>query len=160
MAEELERWDPKGVRIAQVGDWAVYGVGYENENGKIAWHTTSYPNENPIHHFWVMDGKFRSMAIHYMYNLTNENRIWIGNEVEIDGGEKKAIEHAIAKWEGKALASYRYRVIEKTGSEEWSTVASGSGFPTEDDAKAAGEREAQRISQAFGKTLTVDVEKE
>jgi hypothetical protein len=35
-----------------------------------------------------------------MYNMTWENRIWIGGVVEnIDGAEKEAVLHAIAKLE-------------------------------------------------------------
>lgn len=160
MGEEMKVWEPQGVKVAQVGEWVVYGVCYKSEFGEHAWHTTSYPSENPIHDFWVADGEFRAMAIHYMYNLTYENRIWIGDVVHVAPDERKAVEHAVAKWEGKPVTSYSYRVIEKVGADEWTTVASGGGFPTEDDAKAAAERNAERISQAFNKTVMIDVQRE
>lgn len=105
MEPEMKRWVSKGLKVAQVGDWAVYGVRYESEDGEIAWHTSSYPNDNPIHHFWVMNGALHAVAIHYMYNMTYENRIWIGDVVaNVSTDERDAVLQAIAKWETERQA--------------------------------------------------------
>lgn len=53
--------------------------------------------------------------------------------------------------------TFEYLIQENIGGGQLSTIASKSGFPTEDDAKAEGEQEAARIAKSFSTTLTVNV---
>jgi hypothetical protein len=108
MEERLKAWSAKGMRVAQFGEWVVYGVRYESEDGELAWHTTSYPNDNPVHDFWVIDGKFRSLVVHYMYNITYENRFCVGDVVPgVDPDEKDSVLRAIEKWEAEERENAR-----------------------------------------------------
>jgi len=96
---ELKRLEQVSHHRGQFGEWVVYGFKYRNEEGQIAWHTMSHPNENPVHDFWVVEGKFHAVSIHYAYKMTNETRIETYGIIDVSPDEKKAILDAIAKWE-------------------------------------------------------------
>jgi hypothetical protein len=61
--------------------------------------------------------------------------------------------------------TFEYLVIELVGEGETKVVSSNGGFPTEEDAQAAGEQEASRIASSEidplkRKTYSVDVRKQ
>ena len=100
--EDLKAWKQISRHLETFGEYVVYGFRYRSEDGELAWHTMSYPNENPIHDFWIFNGEFHAMTMHFFYKMTPETRVSIGGIVSnIDPAEKSALLEAIAKWESE-----------------------------------------------------------
>ena len=52
------------------------------------------------HDYWISDGVFYSMRIHYFYELTNRTLIEIfGAIADLDPEEKSAVLEAVGDWE-------------------------------------------------------------
>jgi hypothetical protein len=79
-------------------NFIVHGAKYVAEDGEVAWHTTSWPGENPTHDFWVVNGQFHLASFHYLHQLTNDTRIEAYGVVDVEPEEKAAILQALAEW--------------------------------------------------------------
>lgn len=97
---KLKKLELKSHHHGYFGDYFVQGFRYADADGEIAWHTISYSNNSHIHHFWVANGEFLAVSIHYGYNSPDEMRIEThGSISNVNPDEKKAVLDAIAEWE-------------------------------------------------------------
>jgi hypothetical protein len=80
------------------GDYIVTGAKYVAEDGEVAWRTSSWPNENPVHNYWVSNGQIHDACFHYLYRNTNQTLIEIFGLADVCAEEKKAIIHALDRW--------------------------------------------------------------
>ena len=61
----MGEWNREEKRFQGIhGNYIVEGIKYIGPHGEIGWHTTSWPNDNPIHHYWVVGSDFRSFTMH------------------------------------------------------------------------------------------------
>ena len=99
MADEFGTCTKTSHHMEHFGEWTVYGFQYENGRGERGWHTTSWKRD-PIHDFWVQNGKFYEISIHYAYRDGDEMLMQIYGEVSsVSPEEKKVVLDAIEKWE-------------------------------------------------------------
>ncbi len=82
--------------------YSLIGVQYTFDGLHDAWHITAYPIQYgaPINQYWVQDGEFREMSIHFAHPALNRNLIEaFGIAENIRPDEKGAIIHALDEWE-------------------------------------------------------------
>jgi hypothetical protein len=101
----IEEWTHEKFRKGVYGDFIVYGIKYIGPRGEVGWHTTSWPNNNPIHDFWVIDSTFHHITGHiFDPQFGGRNSFVIGDVVEnIDPAEYKAVMDAIEDWEKQRM---------------------------------------------------------
>ena len=58
----FEEWTREQFHKGVYEDFVVHGFRYRGPRGETGWHTTSWPNANPIHDFFVMDGEFHQIG--------------------------------------------------------------------------------------------------
>ena len=58
----IEEWTREEFRKGVHNGFIVHGFRYRGPCGEVAWHTTSWPNANPVHDFFVMDGEFHAIG--------------------------------------------------------------------------------------------------
>jgi hypothetical protein len=97
----MEQWTREdGLYKAEHGGYFVTGTRYFGPRGEIGWHTSSYPFENPIHAFFVVDSVFQNIAMrienswngHPSFNL-------LGVAENVSEAEHNAVLGAIKIWE-------------------------------------------------------------
>lgn len=81
MQEGLTKnWEKKKRGVGVFGQYTVNGFWYEDQAGETGWHITAWPQNSPIHDYWVSGTTFYSMSkmsIHYFYKMTNRTLIEI-----------------------------------------------------------------------------------
>jgi hypothetical protein len=98
-------WESKGHRKGTFEGYNVMGFQYEDQAGEIGWHTKSWKlGFDPVHDFWVADGVFYSMRIHYFYQGRNTQIEIIGPITDLDASERSAVLMAISEWKKSQAA--------------------------------------------------------
>ena len=93
-------WKTRAGRAEAFDSYMVLGIEYYLDGEPSCWHITSYPHKDPIHHFWVDQGKFYPVSMHMGLNGRSDKLIEIGAEIiNLDDREKGAILTAIRRWE-------------------------------------------------------------
>jgi hypothetical protein len=104
-AMTMEEWTQETSFKGVYGGFFVTGTKYLGPRGEAGWHTTSHPNNNPIHHFWVLDSTFHQFIIPiFDPDFGNRSTSRIGSLVEdLNPAEGKAVRDAIEDWEKREL---------------------------------------------------------
>lgn len=97
-------WEHPKAHQGIFGSYNIIGMRYVAPDGDIAWHTTSWPGSDPIHSYWITNGDFRHVTMHYMYQGSDRNLVDVRDIAEVNDAEKKAILEAIQQWEAGASA--------------------------------------------------------
>jgi hypothetical protein len=97
----MEEWTRGEFHNGVFGGYIVYGFKYLGPNGQDGWHTTSWPNANPIHDYWVVNSIFRHISMHiFDPQFGNRNSMKSGEIAEgVDDAERQAVLDAIQHWE-------------------------------------------------------------
>lgn len=96
----VEEWTRDQFRKGVYGDYVVYGVCYRGPRGECGWHTTSWPNANPIHDFFVMDEEFHAFGGNlFDPQFGYRHSFHLGEIVDVEEAERQAVLSAIRAWE-------------------------------------------------------------
>ena len=96
----VEEWMREEFRKGAYDDFVVYGIRYRGPRGEAGWHTTSWPNANPVHDFFVMDGEFHSFSGNlFDPQVGFRHSFFLGGIVEVADPEREAVLKAIRAWE-------------------------------------------------------------
>jgi hypothetical protein len=101
----MEEWTREKSYKGAYGSFVVTGTKYLGPRGEAGWHTTSWPNDNPIHHFWVLDSTFHQIVVNiFDPDFGHRNTFRVGSIVEnLSPAEEKAVLDAIEDWEKREL---------------------------------------------------------
>lgn len=96
----VEEWTREQFRKGAFDGFVVHGFRYRGPRGEIGWHTTSWPNANPIHDYFVMDGDFHTFGGNlFDPQFGYRHSFYLGGIVEVEDAERQAVLKAIRAWE-------------------------------------------------------------
>jgi hypothetical protein len=101
MAEELNRgWKQSGHFSGIFDEYVVQGFKYVGPTGEVGWHTASWPTGDPIHNFWVCEGKFYRIGVRLAALRSTGPVIEIFEPSDdLNLAEQSAVLAAIETWE-------------------------------------------------------------
>jgi hypothetical protein len=96
----VEEWMREEFRKGVYDDFVVYGIRDRGPRGEVGWHTTSWPNANPVHDFFVIDGEFHSLGGNlFDPQFGYRHSFLLGGIVEVADAERQSVLKAIRAWE-------------------------------------------------------------
>src|SRR5882757_5358285 len=83
------------------GNYIVWVFKYIGPHGEVGWHTKSWPNDNPIHDFWIVGSEYRSFGMNlFDPNIEQRHSALIGVILEdVNLEERQVILNAIDNWQ-------------------------------------------------------------
>ncbi len=99
MKEGITRgWKQINRRITSFEHYVVTGIQFESPPGERGWQVMAWPHVDPVHDYWVEDGKLYRIKL----NLDPTRLFEVFDEApNVDPAEKEAVLQAIAKWESE-----------------------------------------------------------
>ncbi len=85
-------------------NYSVFGFQFRVPGGDTAWMTTSWPQQDPVHTFWIRGGQFYLVSNHMGVGGSDYSLIEThGLATDIDPDEARVLRKAIKTWEKQAL---------------------------------------------------------
>jgi hypothetical protein len=100
MQDGHTQWQKKGHYQGSFGNYSVMGFKFQNPDGEVGWHVTSWQTGfDPAHDFWVSGKTFYSMRIHCGGTPSNVIEIFSPIKSGIEQAERDALLKATGEWE-------------------------------------------------------------
>ena|ERR1039458_5787903 len=100
MSAEFVRLRKTMTRGGVFNDFSVNGIQYETSAAELGWLIQAWPGRDPVHTYWVTNGKFYGAKVDVFSIPNNELQIEKFDEVqEVADEERKAVRSAITEWE-------------------------------------------------------------
>jgi hypothetical protein len=102
MTEQMTQWEPIKLRKGTFGDRVVQGNQFRDENGRTAWHITTWTDlASKFDDYWFQGSDFFEMLrMDYAVNLRAENHFTTGGKIiEMDATKESNIRKAIEEWD-------------------------------------------------------------
>ncbi len=99
MSGDFERLEKKQTRGGMFNNFRVQGIQYETSTGEPGWLIKAWPDRDPVHNYWVKNGRFYGVKVDILPILISELQIEKFDEVQdVPEEERKAVLSAITEW--------------------------------------------------------------